>query len=633
MGYFNSHSLLGRKLGRFITGGKRFKETKAASEPEGNTEFSYSTVTLHPPDERYQEKHSRTLSTPKTIRLVKILSLDSDGLLNCQIHTVKLNRGQIPSYEALSYTWGPPAQAMIKNDVDAEKGRVIICNNKRLSVKENLFGCLMQLAQDGYYDRDLWIDAICIDQDNIDEINQQVSIMKDIYQCAKRVIIWLGADDDGSAQPALELMNGLTALSDEDMFTIIPQAYEDAHNKSLIGDANSKGHWKALALLFGRAWFTRVWVVQELVLARQTTVLCGKYTFDWESILSVSHFLAKKTSSNAFRSQKDGLNTGSLSYKNPAKLGAISRDLTTRPGDILLRCLIRCRTYQASKDHDKVYSLLGLVDFQRNGHHKLLPDYKKSVSEVYIETTELLLKNSDHLHVLAHAEGEDFKEVPGLPSWVVDWSVKEDVGLRITGYARYEAAGKLPCFKNIRGNGILALRGFQLDTITRIGETKAKVNSTEDCGDWLDLLRELEQESPERNHRDAFWRTLVIDTDPSEKVPVTQPWENAFDVWMNLCSHEPSPGETKRATEFETSFTHSLNLRLFRTAGGHLGCGTTSCREGDLIWIVQGSRVPLIFRPAERDSTAYNLVGGTYLHGFMQGEALEGREFQDVILV
>ena len=160
------------------------------------------------------------------------------------------------------------------------------------------------------------------------------------------------------------------------------------------------------------------------------------------------------------------------------------------------------------------------------------------------------------------------------------------------------------------------------------------MNKTKDCSDWLDLLNELEHEYPTRDHGDAFWRTLLIDTDPSRTVPVKKPWENSFYVWMKICDYEPSEEDKRRAADFETSFTHSLNLRLFRTARGHLGCGTLSCRKGDLIWIIQGSRVPLILRPVhQEDSTVYNLVGGTYLHGFMQGEAFKGQEFREVVLI
>ncbi len=83
------------------------------------------------------------------------------------------------------------------------------------------------------------------------------------------------------------------------------------------------------------------------------------------------------------------------------------------------------------------------------------------------------------------------------------------------------------------------------------------------------------------------------------------------------------------AADFALALSHNPNLVMFRTEEGYLGRGTVSLQEGDSIWIVPGSRVPLIMR-AKPDTLAqdgmcrYELVGGAYLHGFMHGEALRG---------
>ncbi|KAF3058506.1 Heterokaryon incompatibility protein 6, OR allele [Daldinia childiae] len=510
--------------------------------------------------------------------------------------------------------------------------KTIVCNNTRLSVAENLFNCLTQLEKNGHhYDRDLWVDAICIDQGNDHERNDQVSIMADIYRLAECVIVWLGAADE-LTQKASELIERLSQLTDDEMLTIDPQAFNNLHKNVPLGCSNSSGHWKALALLFGRRWFTRAWVVQELILARGTTILCGDFTLDWEKMVRASDFLSRRTSANTFKEHLfDGIDHALLSYKNPTKLNAVKRDINIGADNIILHTLVRCRTYDAEKKHDKVYSLLGLANCPSYDHPELYPNYNESVTKLYTDVAKYILKVSKDLHVLAHAEGDDFKQTKGLPTWVPDWSVREDLGLRITGYTRYNAAGTLPCFKKIQDENKLVLRGFELDTITRIGETKKEVNRTKNCKNWLEMRDELQREYPTTNYKDAFWRTLLIDTDPSRTVPIKQPWENAFDIWMELSDYEPSETDKHRAAQYETSFTHSLNLRLFRTAGGSLGCGTSSCEKGDLVWIVQGSRVPLILRKVPQAAT-YDLVGGTYLHGFMQGEALDGREFQEFTL-
>ncbi|KAI0137951.1 HET-domain-containing protein [Hypoxylon sp. NC0597] len=636
---FSSCLTIGKGWVQLVKGGRRSKYPQG--EPKFDEEldcFSYSEVPLHPQvfnsradPEAYS---SNTAKLPKVIRLLRILPTKADGLLTCHIRPVELDNAETIIYDAVSYTWGPTTRHEIKNGANAKRNRVIACNNKRLLVTENLFNCLTQLEEDGHYDQDLWVDAICINQYNEAERSEQVSIMADIYRSAKCVIVWLGTADEFT-QPAWELIGRLSQLSKETLSTVTTRALDNDYIGNLLGIANSLKYWEAVASLFGRSWFTRAWVVQELVLARNTNVLCGKYRFDWDAIVSASEAMAKRASANTFKAGFLGnQDSNSLSYKNPARLAAIKRDVLSGNGDVLLRSLIRCRTYEASDDHDKVYSILGLANCKSYGRHNLYPDYERSIAELYTDFAEYLLDTSDDLHLLAHAEGDEFRLVPDLPTWVPDWSVRKDLGLRITGYTRYEAAGKLPCFKELRGGGTLILRGFEFDTISRIGETKSEVNRTKVCPDWLDLLDEIEQEYPNRDYRDAFWRTLLLDTDPSQSVPIMRPWEDAFNIWMDLGTHHPSNEEKQLAVEYETSFTHSLNLRLFRTAGGHLGCGTLSCKKGDLIWIIQGSRVPLILRPTTQgDPMTYNLVGGTYLHGFMQGEALGGREFKEVTLI
>ncbi|KAH9985554.1 HET-domain-containing protein [Xylariaceae sp. FL0662B] len=599
--------------------------------------FSYSSVPLYNHehiDESFEECKLGVARPFRVIRLLRILPTRLDGRLECHIRTVDLNSAEAPSYDALSYTWGPTTRTEMKNGMNAKPRRIILCDGAQLSVTENLYNCLTQLQESSQYDRDLWVDAICVDQDDHNERCQQVSIMADIYRSAQRVIVWLGAADEFT-QPACELITRLSRLSERDLHTIEPQEFENPHNDELLGKANSPKHWKSLALLFGRTWFTRSWVIQELVLAHCTVVLCGNYAIRWEDMVDVSHFLATRTSANTFKTQLfDGLDLTSLSYKNPAKLAAVKEHTLKGTSDILLHSLVRCRTYEASREHDKVYSLLGLAIPEGCEYRKYLyPDYECNVAKLYTDVTKYILETSNDLHVLAHAEGDDFKHTPGLPSWVPDWSTRKDLGLRITGYARYEAAGKLPCVKNVQDGNVLVLRGAELDTISRVGESKAEVNRNKTCASWLSILEELEQEYPEREYQDALWRTLLIDTDPSGTVPIKQPWENAFNVWMGLCTHEPTKDEKQRAAEFETSFTHSLNLRLFRTTRGHLGVGSQSCKEGDFIYIVQGSRVPLMLRPTQKGSTTYRLAGGAYLHGFMQGEALDGLEFKDVVLI
>lgn len=82
---------------------------------------------------------------------------------------------------------------------------------------------------------------------------------------------------------------------------------------------------------------------------------------------------------------------------------------------------------------------------------------------------------------------------------------------------------------------------------------------------------------------------------------------------------------------FDVSFAYLVNLRLFRTARGFLGLGPLSLQHGDEVWILPGATVPIVLRKAS-EINRYRVVGDSYVHGFMHGEALsrDGLEFVNI---
>ena len=125
-----------------------------------------------------------TIDDPKSIRLLKLAPGDADQPIACTLHIVPLESG--PSYEAISYTWG-----------DTAAREDLVCDNRLLSVTRNLADALRRIRLMESV-RTVWADAVCIDQNNIDERGQQVSMMRRIYGRASRVLIWLGAGSEDS---------------------------------------------------------------------------------------------------------------------------------------------------------------------------------------------------------------------------------------------------------------------------------------------------------------------------------------------------------------------------------------------------------------------------------------------------
>lgn len=125
---------------------------------------------------------------------------DTPGLLNCELLVVKL--GDEPKYEALSYTWGPeePAQG-------------ILIHNRMQIVRPNLWQALNILQNDSKGgSRYLWIDALCINQNNVLERNHQVAQMGRIYGHAEIVLAWLGPADNTSSSAMRKIISAPSQL-------------------------------------------------------------------------------------------------------------------------------------------------------------------------------------------------------------------------------------------------------------------------------------------------------------------------------------------------------------------------------------------------------------------------------------
>lgn len=197
------------------------------------------------------------LSNPNDIRLLDILPGAVGEPPSISLRIVNLADG--PDFEALSYVWG-----------DVEKTQGILCNGHRVQVTANLHAALDQLRLPDR-PRTLWVDALCINQSDLDEKSQQIQIMHLIYKSCRRCVVWLGLADEHSdtALDMVQLMAELVCqkvnkpLEDldghlKDTGRDLLQALEIGHPEVLPPKDSTK--WVSLFSLLSRQWFTRVWV-------------------------------------------------------------------------------------------------------------------------------------------------------------------------------------------------------------------------------------------------------------------------------------------------------------------------------------------------------------------------------------
>ncbi|KAN0108037.1 Heterokaryon incompatibility protein (HET) domain containing protein [Hyaloscypha variabilis] len=151
------------------------------------------------------------IESPDQIRMLELLPGQDDEPIQVKISHRLL--ADLPLREALSYEWGSPT-----------RDREIICEGKSLKVTANLVVALTRLgpatkelehterAKGPQTSRLLWVDALCINQDDIDERNEQVKLMGDIYRNARRTLAWIGEAPPDFAQETFELVEELASI-------------------------------------------------------------------------------------------------------------------------------------------------------------------------------------------------------------------------------------------------------------------------------------------------------------------------------------------------------------------------------------------------------------------------------------
>ena len=209
-------------------------------------------------------KHQPLALDQTEVRLLYIDPHPPEDGVHCSIRTFNINAKSTPRFKALSYTWGPSSPT-----------RTINLNNQTFEIRENLYNFLHLCSSSSlpFLGQYFWIDQISIDQTDIEERNHQVHMMSQIFRTATEVISWLGerVDDSDIA------MDYFAAGAN---FQLSSQAPNDP------AALETENLFNALRHLFQRPYWSRLWVVQEILLARTWRIACGDKLVDEESFMT-----------------------------------------------------------------------------------------------------------------------------------------------------------------------------------------------------------------------------------------------------------------------------------------------------------------------------------------------------------
>lgn len=480
------------------------------------------------------------------------------------------------AYDALSYVWG-----------DQSIRTTISLDGRPFEITSNLHWALRR-TRDRHEARVVWADAICINQQDLQERSHQVAMMGTIFSSARRVLVCMGdPPNKGGDEDVSSLMNGFALLWGR--HPEIPALRED-------DPLRTDTRWRSVAAFMQLPWFRRAWVIQEVGLARDPRVLYGSCEFGYREMLGVMKWAGGQMWTVQFaipsllvhREWSDWRQTkSSLSFIDLLNHGA------------LLDCT-------DSRDH--VYAFLGHpLARNEDGSPLISPDYVKSVEQVYFEVSCLLLRRFG-LRMLSSVEHRESTIKEELASWVVRWNVSvvlNDISRHPQLYRATPPHWAPDLSKAIAGNR-LELPGTIVDRVSQA--YSIVVTSTREVS-----LRFIDVSNTSRN---LSWPSILGEFPNRPDAPSA--------ILKTLCARDDLDPSTLSTSENVQRFQKevkdiSINRCLFATNKGGFGIGPLITRPGDVCCVIFGADVPFVLRPSA-DISAFRLLGEAFVHGVMNGE-------------
>lgn len=544
-------------------------------------------------------------------------------------------------FEALSYRWGLTQNAKT----------IQLNNNLDFKITAALESAL-QVLRSVEEARLIWIDAICINQGDVQERNHQVQLMRKIYSHAKTVRIWLDVDIDDNCAAMVKLRS-FDSLSDQ---------------KDLGQDPS---FWEPLCAVSKDAYWMRVWIQQEISNARSLAIQCRRVLIPVPKWYHYVRLTYERTEALDFNTPvwldwldiRPNLQLPKRfgfwnSAVHPVKGSTLSEDNLN-----LLSILSSSFKFKCTDDRDRLYGLLHLA--QDYSEEDIEINYEYSVSEVYTSVARFLLLKYKSLEFLLFAgiNWRDPSKEREVPTWVPDWRAPSTRSwLSHSPKQRQEASQLEVKFQSaITGNGSsLQTYGLRIDRIEYMfcfPEGVDLYNSSamtflQTCGNMIQksISVRADAESGASVHENIFnlpqWHALArvlsgvdflkredsganntlraIVTSSADKLvkaiqssgaTVETDLVRMIDIIRPNNSNDPHPGGVFVQFLWGVIGKH----QPFVGRNGGIGMALSSAQPGDEVWIIPGCDQPMILRS---NRGHYLVVGEGSYDGANRGELL-----------
>ncbi len=537
-------------------------------------------------------------------------------------------------------------------------------------------------------EKGIWLDVICINQENIEERSRQVKQVGIIYKQAFKTLAWLDYEmREYDASQGLALLGSFATKARESAETE-ETAAADVGENTLLGpiERNDGSALISLGRVFRSSYWQRLWIIQETVISPNIVFCCRDHGLSSDNVfLGLSWLFEHKQeffTTYMVACQSRGLNDSTNGLASlVARVGQLMVLREESGGSDInkLRWLMRLsRSVEQTDERDKIYGMLSLFDDGlQNAIH---PDYQLSVSQIYTDFARVVVCQSKHLDMICEIRPSN-NHISGVPSWVPDWRTSIVINESLIGDIPHHASGSALVEVDFSKHGILSARGFIFDLCDGFSVGLSDINNTAPGGDQRPMCI-APSTAPHKdvygsyeNTRDALWKTVTAQSSGS----VTSPFErdvlltihgkdaqhslpnvmenttvrvyNVLQEWngelrlgdRSLKEYYCSPSDLQEPLPEQSIYdatartvTCIFGRKLAISAKGYLGLASSLAQPGDAICILLGCSVPVILRPIHGNvldnAARLTLVGECYVHGIMNGESMKAAEDDPSVL-
>ncbi|KAH8679397.1 heterokaryon incompatibility protein-domain-containing protein [Ilyonectria robusta] len=570
------------------------------------------------------------LPGPSSLRVIAIYPGRDDDVLTGTLDVLDLDDPGA-HYEAISYRWGCPNGQL----------KPMILSGRRVYINSTLSAILLSLRLRTRV-RILWADALCINQADHMERRQQVGMMQRIYSRASRVIIHLRGYNNHVRECFLAIKDLASAWI---TFQKGRNGHDGGHASSnnIFGNVMDNVKMGRIAEVFKNCYWTRLWVVQEVVSARAAVVHWNGEVISWTLVGLATTLIRNNeglwkdfTSVKMSQSSRAGLMNAYLMYRLPSP--------RFRSNSLSFLDLLRLtRSFKVTEPLDRIYATLGLPSRQ-TGHERtfISPDYRLLQRGLYTRVFYWVVNTHETPLEILSAVRHTAQSIPSFPTWIPQWHVDPIRSIASSHHRsmKFDASKGWPskpllqvCWKLNERN--LTLEGFIIGTITssqeilppslpRSGRTRTRCMIEHKQG----LITWITQQFPASEHvQSRMSLTLTAGQDWYGTIVQGQAalerHRSCFQNWtlQHLSGQELDAGSREDAKKYGRGVqTVCRGRKLFAAAGCQMGLGPETLMPGDTVCVLLGGPVPYILRSL--GSNVYHFVGECYVPDYMFGEAI-----------